>query len=158
MFRLFVLALAWLAWSGHYTYSLEHPLIAAFGAASVGGVWLLARRMDDSHLFGQETTLGLGTIGYMLWLLVEIAKSNIAVVKIILNPKLPISPRIIQVKAGQLGEGARVLYANSITLTPGTITLDMHGNQLYVHAIDEAAAEGVLSGDMDRRITALEGD
>ena len=126
--------------------------------ASIAGVWLLARRMDDSHIYGQRSTLGFGVVGYIPWLMLEILKSNLAMVRIILDPKLPISPRIIQVKASQQGEGARVLYANSITLTPGTITLDMHHNQLYVHAIDAASADGVLSGDMDRRVTALERD
>jgi len=158
MSRLFVLVLAWVSWSGHYTYGLEHTLIAIFGVLSIAGVWLLARRMDDSHVYGQETTLGLGTIFYLVWLLGEIVKSNIAVAKIILSRDMPLSPRIIEVRATQYGEAAKVLYANSITLTPGTTTLDIHGNYFYVHAIDRASAEGVESGDMDRRVTALEKD
>lgn len=158
MFRLFALVLAWVSWSGHYTYSFEHPLIAYFGVASIAGVWLLARRMDDSHVYGQKTTLGPSTALYLVWLLWEIVKSNLAVAKIILKRDMPLSPRIIQVRTSAFGEAAKVLYANSITLTPGTITLDMRGSYLYVHAIDRESADGVESGDMDRRVAALEKD
>lgn len=156
MFRLVVLVLAWLAWSGHYTYSLEHPLIAIFGVVSCAAVWWLARRMDDSHFHGGKRSLSWKTFPYLGWLLVEIIKANLAVARIIIDPRLPISPRIIRVRGSQHNEDARVLYANSITLTPGTITLDVRRDQFYVHAIDEAAADGVKEGVMDRRVTALE--
>lgn len=156
MFRLVVLVLAWLAWSGHYTYSLEDPLIAVFGVLSCACVWWLSRRMDDSHIYGGKPSLGIKTFPYLGWLLVEIVKANLAVARILIDPRMPISPRIIRVRGSQHSEDARVLYANSITLTPGTITLDVRRDQFYIHAIDEAAAVGVQEGEMDRRVTALE--
>lgn len=158
MFRLVVLVLAWLAWSGHYTYALEHTLVAVFGAVSCVGVWLLARRMDDSHMYANRHSLGLSTLPYLCWLVLEIIKANLAVARIILGREMPISPRIIRVTGSQRSELGRVLYANSITLTPGTITLDVRGDQFYVHAIDADAAAGVQGGDMDRRVRALEVD
>ena len=76
----------------------------------------------------------------------------------ILNPRLPIDPRLVRVRAGQGDDVGRVIYANSITLTPGTVTIDEQGDMLTVHALTTAAADGLLTGEMDRRVTRLEGD
>ena len=75
----------------------------------------------------------------------------------ILSPSLPIRPRILQVEASQETDIARVIYANSITLTPGTVTLDVRDGKLLVHALTTDSAEGLLSGEMDRKVSALEG-
>ena len=71
---------------------------------------------------------------------------------------LDISPRIIRVRASQQTELAQVIYANSITLTPGTVSVDLRDGEVLVHALHAEAAEGVESGEMDRRCTALERD
>ena len=63
---------------------------------------------------------------------------------------------MIRVKASQESGLGKVIYGNSITLTPGTITVDMEGDQIIVHALTQAGAEGVREGEMDRRVTALE--
>ena len=78
------------------------------------------------------------------------------VIKRILNPKLPISPRIVWIKSTQKDELARVAYANSITLTPGTISIDVEGNDIEVHALSESGVEGLATGDMDQRISKVE--
>ena len=75
----------------------------------------------------------------------------------ILNPGLPISPRLVRVRAGQRTDVGRVLYANSITLTPGTVTIDTEGDTITVHALTAEAAAGVESGEMDRRASRAEG-
>jgi multicomponent Na+:H+ antiporter subunit E len=75
----------------------------------------------------------------------------------ILDPKLPISPRLIKVKATQKRDLGRVIYANSITLTPGTVSVKMDGDEITVHALTREAAEGVETGAMDAKVTRLEG-
>ena len=90
----------------------------------------------------------------MLW---EIVKANIDVARRILDPRLPISPTIIKVRAGQRHDITRVIYANSITLTPGTVSVDTNGDEITVHALTEQAARAVETGDMDRRVSRLEG-
>ena len=74
----------------------------------------------------------------------------------ILSPSLPITPTMIRLRASQKTDAARVLYANSITLTPGTVTVDIHDNVILVHALIREAAEGLAEGEMDRRAAALE--
>ena len=95
-------------------------------------------------------------IAYWSWLLKEIFLSNIQVSKIILNPKLMISPRVIKVQASQKTELGRVIYANSITLTPGTVTLDISDDTLMVHSLMESSAESLKTGEMDNRIGQME--
>ena len=67
------------------------------------------------------------------------------------------SARMIRVPATQKTEIGQVIYANSITLTPGTITLDVRNNEMLVHALTSDTAAGLQTGDMDRRVTRLEG-
>ncbi len=148
-----VLVLAWALWSGH-----GEPLIVAFGAFSCLAVFGISLRMD--RVIGAEPLdygLAVRSLVYLPWLLLEIVKANLAIASLILQSKLPDSSHLIRAKAGQSTELGRVIYANSITLTPGTITLDLRGEDLLVHALTKAAAEGVQGGEMDRRVSRLEG-
>ena len=147
-----LLSCAWLLWSGH-----TEPLILSFGAASVALVTWLVWRMDkvDGNPLGWG--LGLRPLLYVPWLGLEIVKSNLHVARVVLSPKMPIQPRLVRVKATQKTELGQVIYANSITLTPGTITLDVRGGEFLVHALTDEVAEGLQSGEMDRKVTALEG-
>ena len=94
--------------------------------------------------------------GYWLWLGYEIVKANIDVTKQILSPSLPIAPTVFRLKASQRDELGQVIYANSITLTPGTVTMDIHDGVFTVHALHKDAADDLALGDMDRRVTALD--
>ena len=96
-------------------------------------------------------------LGYVPWLGWEIAKANADVVRRILHPSLPISPTLIRVSASQCSEIGQVVYANSITLTPGTVSVDVEDSSITVHALSRDAADGVETGEMDRRVTHLEG-
>lgn len=154
MTRFLVLAAAWLMWSGHYTF--DKPLIAGFGVASCLVVTAIAVRMRREIPHGRDRTLTWRVALYLPWLCKEIVKSNLAVARIVLHPDLPVSPRIVRVKATQRGEGALTLFANSITLTPGTTTLATEQGCVVVYALDEAIAADVQSGEMDRRVSALE--
>jgi multicomponent Na+:H+ antiporter subunit E len=89
----------------------------------------------------------------LLW---QIVLANVDVAKRILDPRLPISPTMITLKPTQRSEIGQVIYANSITLTPGTVTTSLSDGVLEVHALTRENADALLAGDMDRRVTALE--
>lgn len=95
-------------------------------------------------------------IPYGFWLVLEILKSNIDVCKRILNPRLPISPRWVTIKASQNSEFAKIVYANSITLTPGTISIDVEDENIDVHALSDIGVEGLEAGDMDKKVSQAE--
>lgn len=119
-------------------------------------VWL-SRRMNIVDEEGVPLQLGLRPfIYYAPWLLKEIVVANIDVTRRILHPKLPIRPTIVQVRASQKGDLGRVIYANSITLTPGTVSVDMEGDRITVHALSFEGAEEDMAGEMDRRVSKLE--
>ncbi|MDX1483972.1 MAG: Na+/H+ antiporter subunit E [Alphaproteobacteria bacterium] len=141
----------WLLLSGHYV-----PLLLSLGAISaVLIVWIAARLdvIDDEAI---PLQLKLGYVGYLAWLGKEITKANIDVAKLIINPALPISPVMVRVPATQRTDVGKVIYANSITLTPGTVSVEVLDDEILVHAITREAAEGLASGDMDRRVDAVE--
>ncbi len=150
---LFVLLLmVWLLLSGHYT----SPLMT-YGALSCAGIVLLVRHLGILDEEALPVHLSLRWLVYAPWLMKEIVLSNLAVAKVILTPRLPIHPRIIRLTASQSSDVSRVIYANSITLTPGTVTLDVRGSEFLVHALTSDSAEGLLSGEMDRRVSRVEG-
>ena len=153
-FSLFVmLIIVWLLWSGHYSV-----LFIIFGAFSCLAVLAITLKMKIADPEGQPMHLLGGAIFYWPWILWEIFKANIGVTRIILNPKLPISPTLIEVKASQKSALGKVIYANSITLTPGTVSVDVSGDTIIVHALSLENAEELLTGEMDRRVTKMEGE
>ncbi len=141
----------WLLLSGYFT----SILLLSLGAVSVLVTVYLTLRMDRQD--GERVALRVDfpIVRYWIWLLVEIVKSNVDVAKIILSPTMPLSPRMVRVKATQTTDVGLVIYANSITLTPGTVTVEIVGDEFLVHAITQAAADGVTGGDMGERVTAL---
>ncbi len=147
-----VLYVFWLLLSGYFT-----AFLMTAGAASAIAVVLLARRMDIVDHEGHPIHLGLRLFTYWPWLVVEIVKSAWDVSKIILDPRLPISPTLIRVKTSQKTEVGVVVYANSITLTPGTISVDVGHGEILVHALTREGAAGLQSGKMDKRVTVFEG-
>lgn len=142
----------WLLLSGFFT-----PFLLTAGAGSaLLVVWFTARRMNVVDLEGHPVHLTGKALTYWPWLLWEICKSGWDVTKIILDPRLPISPTMIRVPTTQKTDVGRVIYANSITLTPGTISLELDDDGILVHALTAGGAEGLATGDMDRRATAFE--
>ncbi len=142
----------WLVLSGHF-----EPLLLGLGLASTILVLVIVHRMEVVDHEGHPVHLTWRAVIYTPWLIWEIIKANIDVARVILHPRLPISPCLIRVTAGQKTELGQVIYADSITLTPGTVTVDMAAGELQVHALTRAAAEGLETGDMDRRVCAMEG-
>ncbi|ANV99511.1 hypothetical protein LMTR13_04280 [Bradyrhizobium icense] len=142
----------WLVLSGHYT-----PMLVAAGAVSavLCVLAMIRGRVADAEGFPIE--LLSGAVTYFPWLLREIAKSAWAVTKIILHPNLPISPTMTVVRASQRTSTGVATYANSITLTPGTITVGVNGSELTVHALVSEGALDLEGGAMDRRVSQFEG-
>lgn len=147
---LFVL---WLLLSGHYT-----GLILSFGAASCILVCVLANRLGVLEPDGRSFAFLGRLVVYAPWLVKEIVLSNIEVAKLIWHPRLPIHPQVIRTRASQRTPLGLACFANSITLTPGTLSLDAdEDGVIVVHSIGDATAEGLQTGEMDRRVAALEG-
>jgi len=96
---------------------------------------------------------------YVPWLLYQIYLANIYVVKLALHPNMRklIEPHVVKFKTSLKDDFAKVAFANSITLTPGTITLLIEGDDFYVHAIDQTVAES-LPGDMEKRVGHIFGE
>jgi multicomponent Na+:H+ antiporter subunit E len=147
------LSVLWLLLSGHFA----EPLLLALGLASVLAVVLIVHRMDVLDHEAHPIHLSWRGLIYWPWLLKEIVLANYDVAKAILRLQGGIEPTVFQVRASQRSELCRVIYANSITLTPGTVTIAMEDDLLTIHALTAGAAEGLASGEMDRRVCRFEG-
>jgi multicomponent Na+:H+ antiporter subunit E len=145
-----VLFTVWLLLSGRY-----EPLLIGFGVGSSALVVYIAHRMDVVDHEGVPY-LGSRFIRYLPWLLKEVFLANVKVALIILHPKLPISPIMVHFRGTQNTDLGRFLYANSITLTPGTITTGIDGNDFEIHALTLSDVDGREEDEMDRRCTAVE--
>lgn len=143
----------WLALSGHYTYFL-----LAVGAACSLFCVFMASRMGAVDPEAHPVHLLVRALTYFPWLIWEVMKSSWGVARIIINPKLPISPTMTVVDASQKTPVGIVAYANSITLTPGTITTGVKGNRLTVHALVKEGALDLEGGSMDARVKQFEGE
>jgi multicomponent Na+:H+ antiporter subunit E len=175
------LALAWLLWSGHFEIDLLiYGLVCCL---IVVGITKRLRVLDRESL---PAYLGLRPfLSYVPWMVWEVIKANVSVARIILDRTLPIDPQLVRVRADQKTALTQVIYANSITLTPGTISLDVRTHRrmeeahdlrenvesaddparsgwpiirgsILVHALTSEAAEAVVEGEMGRRVCSLE--
>ncbi len=142
-----ILYIFWYILSGYHT-----PLLLTFGAiACTISVWI-AHRMDVLDHEGNPIHLTFKIIPYWFWLGGEIIKANFELAKMLLSPKLEISPVMFKMKTELTNELDRVIYANSLTLTPITITVEQEGDELEVHALTVKAAKDILGRDMERRV------
>jgi multicomponent Na+:H+ antiporter subunit E len=148
-----VLLVVWLLWSGHYT-----GLLITLGVLSVLTVVGVAHRMGIADEEGAPVGLAWSVLRYAPWLAWEIVKANVDVAARIVRPSLPISPRLIRVRADLRTDVGRAIYANSITLTPGTVSVDFEGDEIVVHALTREAADGLQTGEMERQVRRLEGE
>lgn len=151
----FALVASWLLWSGHF----DNYFLFALGALScLLCVWVCLRmRIVDEEGAPVQLLRLRPFFSYGPWLVKEIFKSNLEVTKIILSKKMPLQRNLIEVGAHPKTELGKVILANSITLTPGTVSVSVDDDRILVHALSFAGAEEDLSGDMDRRVCELEG-
>lgn len=94
----------------------------------------------------------LAALRYLVWLTGRILKSALHVTRLILDPALPISPRFVRHQTDLKSDGELAVLGNSITLTPGTITVEVAPGELLVHAIDEASSSDLADGVFDAKI------
>lgn len=145
---------SWLLMSGIFV-----PLILILGVLSCMIVVAIAMRMDVVDHEAVPVHLTFSVSWYWLWLLWEIVKANMDVTKRVLSRSAGISPTMVRIKASQKTDLGLVIFANSITLTPGTISVDLESDgHILIHAISREGTEGIEGGEMDRRVRALEGD
>ena len=146
----FILSVLWLWMSDHYTL-----LIIKLGIASVAFVVFMAYRLGSTDNEGLPLHLMARLPRYWLWLIKEIIVSNIQTAKVILsnNP----SPEYFWVTANVETAAGLVTYANSITLTPGTVVVDIKDDTLLVHSLTSSFGDDVRKGDMHRRVIRVEG-
>ena len=142
----------WLLLSGHF-----EALLLSLGVVSVLlCVWIAARMHILDAEMQLEQFLLVKSLLYLLWLTREIALSAWSVARIVVSPSLPISPTVVRLPVTQRTDMGRAIYANSITLTPGTVSIDLGDDFVEVHALTEEAAQGLSTGEMDARVSALE--
>ena len=141
----------WLLLSGHYD-----PLLLTLGVLSCITCLYVTWKAKFIDEEGLPLHLLIRLPIYTVWLFKEIIKANIDTAKIIIlnNP----DPQNFRVKSSQKTEAGKVTYANSITLTPGTVTTELDGDILEVHALSSDMADDVKSGAMDRKVSWLEGN
>ena len=143
-------AVVWLLLSGHYT-----PLILSFGAVSVLiVVWFMWRmeRIDEKlDILPMRPRM----LYYLLWLMWQVVLSNIDLVRRIWDPDLPIRPTWQRLDTKVTSSLAKTLYANSITLTPGTLTTDVREDHFMVHSLSPDGIEDLRKGGMEEKIQRL---
>jgi multicomponent Na+:H+ antiporter subunit E len=139
----------WLAMSGHYTV-----LTTSLGGASVLFAAAMSARIKGNDEEGLPLHMMWRLPVYLLWLIKEIITANIATAKVILT-NAP-SMELFKIKISQKTEAGVATYANSITLTPGTVTVDIDEDQFLVHALTAEFGKDIRSGVMDAKVTATE--
>jgi len=149
---LVTLLLAWILWSGYFT-----PLLLGLGLASCLLTVYLANRMGyfEPELFALRA--GPAIVRFWLWLVVEIGRSSLAVARVVLDPQLPVSPQLLELDLGDQHPVDQVILGNAMTLTPGTLTVDLHNGKLLVHALTQHEARQVQEGTMLRRLARVRG-
>ena len=145
-----LLLVAWILWSGFF-----QPLLLILGLFSCLLTVYLTERMGYFEHQVYALRFGARVLSYWAWLAKEVVRSSIDVARIVLSPSLPISPKIVEIKATATHPVDQVMLGNSITLTPGTLALDVHEGKIKVHCLTKAGADDLLSGEMDRRVSTL---
>ena len=146
---LLTLLVSWVLWSGIYK-----PLLLWLGLFScLLSTWLAQRMGFFDHAIPLRALLRLPA--YWWWLLREVIKSSLEVARLVLSPSLPISPTIVELTTTEASDVGKVILGNSITLSPGTVTIDMHEDRLLVHCLTRDSALVLLDQEAQRRTSQL---
>ncbi len=156
MGRILVLVAAltalWLLLSGYY----DKPLLLAFGAGSVAFATWLAHRAGVLDADGIPGGVFPGIFGYWLWLIAEIGKTNIIVARHALAVEPKLSPKLFFVPNPPRSSVGKVIFGNSITMTPGTVTVDLREDEILVHGLTEDLADVAGIKAMGERVAKIE--
>lgn len=142
----------WLLLSGYF----DNVLLLSLGLVSVLLIMYISHRMRVIDHEGHPIHLSIRAITYWPWLVLEIIKANIDVAKIVAQPKMKTGLCLFECDGSQKSEIGQVTYANSITLTPGTVCIGLEDGRFTIHALTFEGRDGVLSGEMDAKVTAME--
>lgn len=145
-----ILLLCWIIWSGHFdAWHLTLGVISCIIVTYLSSDLLFKRERFQKRDLKETVRF----IKYIPWLIYQIILANIHVAKLALSPKMPIQPSLITFPTKLKKDISLLTFANSITLTPGTITADIKpGGYYVVHAIDRTVADDLLSGAMENRV------
>ena len=147
-----VLGAIWLLLSGYF----DKTLLLIFGAlSSIFTAWLAQRAgiLDDEGVPGG---IFPGIIGYLFWLVFEIGKANIMVARQALAVEPKLSPKLFYAPNPPRSRLGKVIFGNSITMTPGTVTIDLREEQILVHGLTEELADVDGIHDMGERVAKIE--
>lgn len=125
------------------------------GVVTVAFVYWQATVLPPLEAGGAPRLRFLRLIPYSFWLFWQMIVSAIYVARVVLHPRRHLDPRLVTFHSAQPSLLSGVILANSITLTPGTLTIDLHDNRFVVHALSTKTARDVLDGDMARRVARL---
>ncbi len=149
---LIFLALLWLLMSGLYK-----TLILSFGAVSVILVLFFTKRMTENDGYELKSQLSIfKTVKYFGWLFIEVVKSNWEVSKILLSQTIEVNQKFVKMPVSQKSDLAKVVFANSITLTPGTVTVEVEDQSFIVHALNVNESSMDDLQNMDEKVTLIE--
>lgn len=147
-----ILAAFWLLLSGFF-----QSLLLFFGLVSVGLVLWVIARMDKVDQECESLVLRPSMLAYIAWLLKEIVKSSVDVTKLVWRGRGELKPAIAQIPLKAKSDAGKVLYANSITLTPGTLSVDLDDNSVTVHALQASSLSDLEQGEMEVRVLKASG-
>ena len=145
-----LLSVLWLLLSGYI-----QPLLLSFGAISVALVLVVLKRMDAVDEEPRVISNGFRMIQYLIWLLGQIVISSLQVTKLVWSSPDKVSPALAKIPAKNIPKSKRVLYANSITLTPGTLCVDLENDEVTVHALQESSLDELKQGSMETKIASI---
>ena len=149
---LLVLAFLWLLMSGLYK-----TLILSFGVISVILVMYFTKRMAENDGYELKSHLSVfNTVKYFRWLFIEVVKSNWTVSKILLSQTIKINQKFVKTPVSQKSDLAKVLFANSITLTPGTVTVETDDQSFIVHALNVTDSSMDELKHMNEKVSFIE--
>lgn len=144
----------WILLSGEFTFILiTSGIVASLIAAYLSHDIFIGKADIKS-----ETGRVFRFFRYLPWLLWQIILCNLEIAYLVLNPKPLVDPQIVRFKTDLKTDLGIVTLANSITLTPGTVTVEANREEFVIHAIWQKSAEGIISGDMQRRVKEIEGE
>ena len=146
-----ILLILWFLLSGHLD-----PLLICLGIISCLFITWVSLRLSLLDLESHRLQFNLNLPKFLPWFFIEVVKSNIEVSWRILHPKLPINTNISSVPVSQHSDLGKVVYANCITLTPGTYSIDINPDFIEVHSLTKKLAANLHEGEMGKRILALE--
>lgn len=147
-----ILFVPWTLWSGKFdSFHLSLGVISCILVTFMSHDLMFKRKEFSARQIGEIFRF----IKYIPWLIYQIILSNIHVAYLALSPRMPIDPKMIRFKTKLKKDISLAVFANSITLTPGTITADIKDGEYYVHALSKKVADDLLTGEMENKVAGI---